>query len=191
MTSLPVASPRAWAMRSRPCPPSRPRASRSPAWSNCVPQSISSPMRCGASRTTRSTTAAIAQRAAGLERVGHVVLEAVVRIEHAGDAALGRSCCSTARMPSLAIDHDRELRIDGQRRPQPGQPAADDQHVGEEVRHALGMERNQVSWRRNGQGKVGHWRCALCVRGSLRYSTGRRGDAEEWMMQGGRPRCYT
>ena len=89
MTSLPVASPRAWTMRSWPCPPSRPSASRPPAWSNCVPQSISSPMRCGASRTTRSTTAAIAERAAGLERVGHVVLEAVVGIEHAGDAALG------------------------------------------------------------------------------------------------------
>ena len=31
----------------------------------------------------------IAERAAGLERVGHVVLEAVFRIDHAGDAALG------------------------------------------------------------------------------------------------------
>ena len=33
----------------------------------------------------------------------------------------------------------------GQRRPQPGQSAADDQHVGEEVRHPLGMKRNQVA----------------------------------------------
>ena len=32
----------------------------------------------------------IAERAAGLERVGHVVFEAVVRIDHAGDAALGK-----------------------------------------------------------------------------------------------------
>ena len=31
----------------------------------------------------------VAERAAGLEGVGHVVLEAVVRIEHGGDAALG------------------------------------------------------------------------------------------------------
>ena len=31
----------------------------------------------------------IAERAAGLERVGHVVLEAVLRIDHARDAALG------------------------------------------------------------------------------------------------------
>ena len=35
-----------------------PSANRSPAWSNCVPQSINSPMRCGASRMTRSTTSA-------------------------------------------------------------------------------------------------------------------------------------
>ena len=29
--------------------------------------------------------------------------------------------------------------------PQPGKPAADDQHVGEEVRHVLRVERNEVS----------------------------------------------
>ena len=53
----------------------------------------------------------------------------------------------------LGDDHDRELGIDGQRRPQTGQPAADDQHVGEEVRHALGMERDEIS--RDGCGHGG------------------------------------
>ena len=91
----------------------------------------------------------VAQRAAGFERVGHVILEAVVGIEHAGDAALGPVAVRLLDA-LLGDDDDRQLRIDRHRRPQPGQPAADDQHVGEEVRHVLGMERNEVS--RNGRG---------------------------------------
>ena len=155
MTSLPVASPRAWTMRSWLWPPSRPRARWPPAWSNCVPQSTSSAMRCGASRTTLLDHGRIAQRAAGLKRVGHVVLEAVVRVEHGGDAPLGVGAVRLADV-LLGDDQDREFRIDGQRRPQPGQPAADDQHVGEEVRHALGMERNEISG--DGARHNGIWR---------------------------------
>ena len=93
----------------------------------------------------------IAQRAAGFERVGHMVLETVVRIEHAGDAPLGLVAVRLLR-GLFGGDDDRQFRIDPQRRPQPGQPAADDQHVGEEMRHVLGMERNEVSRDRGGHG---------------------------------------
>ena len=50
-------------------------------------------------------------------------------------------CCSAV----LGDHQDRELRVDGQGRPQPGQAAADDQHVGEEMRDVLGMERDEVA----------------------------------------------
>ena len=57
MTSRPVASPRAWTIRACEWPPSRPRATLAvrprAKW---VPQSISSSIRSGASRTTISTT---------------------------------------------------------------------------------------------------------------------------------------
>ena len=53
----------------------------------------------GASRTTISTTSRIAQRAAGRERVGDVILEAVLGIEHAGDAPLG---VVAVRLPQAA-----------------------------------------------------------------------------------------
>ena len=38
-----------------------------------------------------------------------------------------------------------ELRIDRIGRPQPGQPAADDQHIGEMMRHPLGVEGGEIA----------------------------------------------
>ena len=80
-----------------------------------------------------------------VERVGDVIFEAVLGIEHAGDAPLG---VVAVRLPQAALGDDQHrlsAGIDGQRRPQPGQPAADDQHVGEAVRHPLGMERHEIA----------------------------------------------
>ena len=41
----------------------------------------------------------IAQIAAGLQRIGHVVLEAVLRVDHAGDAPLGEGAVDCAGSP--------------------------------------------------------------------------------------------
>ena len=151
MISLPVASPSAWTMRSWLCPPSRPSASRPP----CVVElrapvdQFADPQGGLAHHVLDHRR--IAERAAGFERVGHVVLDAVVRVHDRGHSALSVVAIG---LPNrlLGDDHDREPGIDGQRRPQTGQPAADHQHVGKEVRHALGMERDQVSRDRCGHG---------------------------------------
>ena len=107
----------------------------------------------------------IAERAAGLERVGHVVLEAIFRIDHAGDAALGKGAVGDLQAV-LGDDQDREPRIGAQGGADPGQPAADDQHVGEVVRDPLGTERNQVARRGEawgGRGRCGNrTRCHFC-----------------------------
>ena len=150
MISLPVASPKAWAMRSRPWPPSRPRASWPSTSSNLVPQAdqLADPLR--APRRPR------ARRLRGSHSEPPAVSVSAtwssqrsVGPDGAGDAALGVAAVGLPQ-PVLGDQQDRQLRIDGQRRPQPGQSPADDQHVGEEVRHALGMERHEVS-RRGGQ----------------------------------------
>ena len=87
---------------------------------------------------------AVAQPRAGDQRVGDVVLEAVLGIEHAGDAALGVG--AVGLLHRVLGDHQhREPRIDLHRRPQPGDAAADDQHVGEVVRNPLGMEGHEVA----------------------------------------------
>ena len=151
MTSLPVASPRAWTMRSWPWPPSRPRARRPPAGRTACPsrsvrRSAAGPRGPPARPPPRSHSEPPASSVSATWSS-----KRSSGIEHAGDAALG---VVAVRLLDrlLGDDQDRELRIDGQRRPQPGQSAADDQHVGEEVRHALGMKRNEIS--RNGRGHV-------------------------------------
>ena len=93
---------------------------------------------------TISTTSRVAQRAAGDERVVNVLLEAVVRVHHAGDAALG--IAAVRLLDRILRDHQHaQPRIDRIRRPQPRQPAADDQHIGEEVRQLAGVERDEVA----------------------------------------------
>ncbi len=72
-----------------------------------------------------------------------MVLEAVGRVEHAGDAALG--IAAVGFFDALLGDHhDREPRIDRQAARSPAKPAAHDQHVGEEMRDAAwdGRERD-------------------------------------------------
>ena len=155
MISLPVASPSAWTMRSWLCPPSRPeRQSAADVVELRAPVDQFADPQGGLAHHVLDHRR-IAERAAGFERVGHVVLDAVVRLDHGGHPALSVVAIGLPN-PLLGDDHDREPGIDGQRRPQTGQPAADHQHVGKEVRHALGMERDQVS--RDGRGhRTGNW----------------------------------
>ena len=63
---------------------------------------------------------------------------------HAGDAALR---VAAVGLPQAALgDHEHRLVAGhGQCRAQPGQPAADHQHVGETMRHPLGMKRHQIT----------------------------------------------
>ena len=68
---------------------------------------------------------AVREAAAGLERVLHVALEGVGRVEHRGDAALrvgGR------RLVELALGHDQHVGVARglEREGQPGDAAADD-----------------------------------------------------------------
>ena len=144
MTSLPVASPRAWTMRSWPWPPSRPRASRPSARSKLVPQPMSSsnPLRGLADHPFDHL--AVAQRSAGREGVRDVGFEAVARARARRRCRPGRRRCWTPQRV-LGDDHHRQPGIGGQGRPHAGQPAADDQHVGKDVRHPLGVKRSKIT----------------------------------------------
>ena len=150
MISLPVASPRAWAMRSRPWPPSRPRA----RWSaglielGAPGDQLGDALR-GLADHTLDHFASHSEPPA-CKRVGDVVFAAVRRDPARRRCRPGRGRCWIRRIV-LGDHQDRQPRIDGQGRPQSGQAAADDQHVGEEVRHLLGMEGNEVAGREHGK----------------------------------------
>ena len=75
---------------------------------------------------------AVAQAGAGDERVLDVVLEAVLRRQHAGDAALGVGAVALLDAV-LGDDEHVEVRRHLEGGPQPGDAAADDQDVGEPV----------------------------------------------------------
>ena len=62
----------------------------------------------------------IAQLAAGGERIGHVIVEAILRVEHAGDAPLGVAAIGLSQA-ALGDDDDRKYRID--RLPPASRPA--------------------------------------------------------------------
>ena len=86
----------------------------------------------------------MAEPAAGGDRVGDVIIEAVFRVDHAGDAALR----PLARRSLQVVFRDNRYgqpRIDGQRRPQAGQTTAQDEHVCKAVRHTLRAECGQIS----------------------------------------------
>ena len=89
---------------------------------------------------------AIAQAGAGGQRVLDVVLEAVLRRQHAGDAALGVVAVALLNVV-LGDDQDVEVGRHFQGRAQARDAGADDQDVGEEVRRLLGAELNQVAVR--------------------------------------------
>ncbi len=99
----------------------------------------------------------VAQLAAGRERVGNVIFKSIFRIEYAGDATL---CVGTIRLANRLFrnDQNRKLRINRIGRPQPRQPAADDEYIRKMMRHPLRVERNEItgagvharaSWREN------------------------------------------
>ena len=93
----------------------------------------------------------VAQTGPGGERVLDVVLEAVLGIGDAGDAALG---VGAVRLPQAVLgdDQDGQSRVDRRGRPQSGQPAPNDQHVREMVRDAFGMEWDEVAGHEQGSG---------------------------------------
>ena len=91
-----------------------------------------------------------------------MVLESVVRIEYADDAAL-RLIAVRLQGVLFGGDDDRKFRIDGQRRPRARKSAANDEHVGEEMQHVFGMERNEVSRDVGGHGFLMNWGCWLAI----------------------------
>jgi hypothetical protein len=86
----------------------------------------------------------IAKRAAGDERVLHVLFEAVVRIHHACDAPLG---IATVRLMNGVFRYHQGIqsRIYGIRRAQPRQAAADDQHISKKMRQLARLEGNEIA----------------------------------------------
>ena len=87
---------------------------------------------------------AVAQAGPGRVRVLDVVLEAVLRRAHGGDAALG---VAAVALLHAVLGDDQHLHVGrrGQGRPQPGDAAADHQQVGEDVRGLLGAETNEIA----------------------------------------------
>ncbi len=74
-----------------------------------------------------------------------MVLEAVLRIENAGNPPL-RVLAVGLLETFFGDNRDIQPGIDGQSGSQSSEPTTDDQDVGEMVRHPLGMEGNQVAW---------------------------------------------
>jgi hypothetical protein len=156
--ALPVASS-ACAMRRTPWPPSRVRCRPSgPARSSvngtpcCTSHSTAAALCC----ETKRAAAFVDQAGAGLLRVVHVGVDAVVGAEHADDAALrprGR-----AFLQAALGQHDHAPPVGQvQRRAQPGQAGTDDDD----------RERG-----------VTHWRTSCCA---LRHSfSGRPGELMAW-----------
>ena len=116
MISRPVSSPRAWTIRACEWPPSRPRATWPSTSSKCVPQSISSPIRIGCLADDHLDDLGVAQPLAGRQRVGDVVVEPVLGVEHAGDPSLGVVAVALAHL--VLGDDQHAIRLgDPQRGP--------------------------------------------------------------------------
>ena len=86
----------------------------------------------------------MAEATAGDQRVGHMVVEAILRINNAGNASLG---ILTRRFTEIIFgDHrHRQARVDFHRRPQPRQPSAENEHIRETVRHSPWPKRHQIA----------------------------------------------
>ena len=82
-------------------------------------------------------------------RVLDMVLEAILRRQHAGDAALGVGAVALLEAV-LGDDEHVEVRGHLQRGPQAGDAGADDEDVGENVRRLLGIELHQIAVRHAG-----------------------------------------
>ena len=87
---------------------------------------------------------AIAQPVARDERVFDVVLEAILRREHAREPALGVGAVALGDAV-LRDDEDGEVCRDFERRAQARDAGADHEHVGEAVERVAGVERDEVA----------------------------------------------
>ena len=86
----------------------------------------------------------VAKPLSGGDRIGRVTAEIVQRIEDAGDPPL-RIGAVGLQQAVLRDDDDPEARIDGQRGPDAGDAAADDQHVRKSVRNPFRVEPNEIA----------------------------------------------
>ncbi len=86
----------------------------------------------------------VAEPFARSHRVGRVALEVVDRIEDPGNAPL-RIGTVGLQQTILGDDDHIELGIDGQRRADAGDSAADDQHIGKKMRNPLGIEPDEIA----------------------------------------------
>ena len=86
----------------------------------------------------------VAEPLAGREGVGDVVVEVILRVQHAGDPALRVGAVALA---DLVLGDDQHAQRLGrpQRRPQAGQPPADHQHVGDAMGEVAGVDGGQVA----------------------------------------------
>ena len=85
----------------------------------------------------------MAKATTGHECVGHVVVEAIFRIDDPRDPSL-RPLARRREEIVLRDDRDRQPGIDSQSRPEPGHATAEDEHVGETVLHPLRTEGDEV-----------------------------------------------
>ena len=131
--SAPVASPPAWAIRSRWWPPSRVSdSSPSGWWSNWVPSAISSRTASGPSVTSDAYGLDVARARAGHEGVALVLLGGVAGPERGRDAAL-RPLGGAGGEHVLGDDEQVQRGVggvDAQRGGEPGDAGADDHDVG-------------------------------------------------------------
>ena len=91
----------------------------------------------------RINDVAVAQPATGSERVGDMIVEAVLGIDHASDATL-RPLARRALQVILRDDRHGKLRINGERCAEARESTAENENVGETVRHPFGAERHQI-----------------------------------------------
>ena len=105
MISRPVSSPRAWTIRACEWPPSSPSADLAVdlVEVGAPVDQLADPV--GRLAHDHLDDFGIAQALAGRQRVGDVVVEAVLGIEHAGDAPLGVVAVALAH---LVLGHDQD-----------------------------------------------------------------------------------
>ena len=150
MTSKPVASPRAWTMRRWLWPPSRVRARWPSFRSNLRAQAdqvVDLRRRLADHHLDDVAVAQARRRRSACPRCGS-------RSDPPATARRrcrpGRRCCCSAESRSLVTTRTCKLRRHFQGRPQPGDAAADDEHVGEQVRRLLGTKRDEITRKRHG-----------------------------------------
>ena len=96
---------------------------------------------------------AVAQLAACGDRVVDVIVERVLGVHHAGNAALRVVAVGLSQRVFRYNEHG-ERRVDRKRRSLASKAATNDQHIGKAMRQFLRMERGQISLQRVGHGAV-------------------------------------